>query len=107
MGADDRAAEFPSAAQRMTLAYRPRRPWLLIVSALLFALLSGMLWTKWRDTRVRALELQAELKEVYAEAETLRTQATRAQQRIEQLERELRAAPAPHPRPATKSRSTR
>src|SRR5262249_28305147 len=105
--AEDRAMEFPRAVPRVTLACPTRRPWLLIAAALLFALLSGMLWTKWRETRVRALQLQAELKEVYAEAEALRTQATRAQQRIDQLERELQAAGAPHPRPAGKSRSAR
>lgn len=107
MGGDgDRATELSSAAARMALGYR-RRPWLLIASALLFALLSGLLWIKWRDTRVHAIDLEAELKEVYAEAETLRTQAARAQQRIEQLERDLRAASAPRARPAAKAHGGR
>ena len=70
---------------------RPPRPWLLIAAALLLAILSTVLWVKWRESRTRADQLQRELKQVYAEAETLRTQATRAQQRIAQLEREGRA----------------
>ena len=70
---------------------RPRRPWLLIAASLLLAILSTVLWVKWRESRTRADQLQGELKQVYAEAETLRTQAARAQQRIVQLERELRA----------------
>ena len=77
--------------RRLSLATRPRRPWLLIAAALLLAVLSVVLWAKWRETRVRAEQLQAELKQVYTEAESLRTQATRAQQRIGQLEQELRA----------------
>jgi hypothetical protein len=74
-----------------TIASRPRRPWLLIAAALLLAVLSTVLWAKWRETRLRAEQLQVELKQVYTEAESLRTQATRAQQRIGQLEQELRA----------------
>jgi hypothetical protein len=89
-----RAAEPPAVARRMTLASRPRRPWLLVAAALLFALLSGLLWTKWRESRGRAEQLEAELRHVYAEAEALRSQATRAQQRVDEVERELRAAAA-------------
>jgi cell division protein FtsB len=85
---------------RMIGASRPRRPWLLIAAALLLAVLSTLLWVRWRDTRTRVDQLQVELRQVYAEAETLRTQAARAQQRIAQLERELRAAPASRPTPS-------
>jgi type VI protein secretion system component VasK len=88
------AAESPAVSRRLTLASRPRRPWLLIAAALLLAVLSVVLWAKWRDTRARAEQLQAELKQVYMEAESLRTQAARAQQRMIQLERELRALSA-------------
>jgi cell division protein FtsB len=104
MDADDPAAEMAHAAHRGAFAEPRRRPWLLIASALLFALLAGLLWAKWKETRVRATDLEAELKAVYAEAETLRTQTVRAQQRIHDLEQQLRAAvarsaPAPHPSP--------
>ena len=75
-------------------ATRPRHPWTLIAAALLLAVLSIVLWGKWRDSRTRADQLQAELKQVYAETETLRTQAMRAQQRVAQLERDLRALSA-------------
>jgi septal ring factor EnvC (AmiA/AmiB activator) len=81
----------PVLSRRTAAASSSRRPWLLIAAALLLAVLSAVLWAKWRDTRTRAEQLQAELKQVYAEAEALRTQATQAQQRALQLERELRA----------------
>lgn len=57
-------------------------------------MLSAILWVKWRDSRTLAEQLHAELRQVYAEAESLRTQATRAQQRIVQLESQLRALQA-------------
>ena len=85
------ATESPTLSRRMMASPRPPRPWLLIAAALLLAILSTVLWEKWRESRTRAEQLQGELKQVYAEAETLRTQAARAQQRIGQLERELRA----------------
>jgi type VI protein secretion system component VasK len=78
------------AIRRGTTAARPRRPWLLIVASLLLAMLSAVLWAKWADSRIRAERLQAEIKVVYAEAETLRTEAARAQRRVFELERELR-----------------
>ncbi len=107
-----RTAERPAVARRMTLASRPRRPWFLIAAALLLAVLSALLWGKWRDSRTRADQLQGELKQVYAEAETLRTQAAQAQLRIAELERELRAlsagqAPAKQQKPATKPKNMR
>jgi len=71
---------------------RRSRPWLLIVAALLFAVLSAILWAKWRDSRDRADQLQAEIKQAYAEAEALRLKAATAEQRVVQLERELKAA---------------
>jgi type VI protein secretion system component VasK len=76
-------------ARRRALMAR-RRPWLLIVASLLLAVLCAVLWAKWADSRIRAERLQAEIKTVYAEAEALRTQAARSQQRVLELERELR-----------------
>jgi predicted nucleic acid-binding Zn-ribbon protein len=67
---------------------------LLIVAALLLAVLSTVLWAKWEESRVRAERLQAEIKQVYSEAEALRTEAARAQQRLGQLERQLREGAA-------------
>src|SRR5262245_49789004 len=79
-----------AAARRRNALTRHRRPWLLIVASLLLAVLCAVLWAKWADSRIRAERLQAEVKAVYAEAEVLRTQAARAQQRVLELERELR-----------------
>lgn len=89
---------------------RSGRPWLLIAAALLLAVLSATLLAKWRESRTRADELQAELKQVYAEAESLRTRATQAEQRIAELERDVRTlsarrAGAKEPRPAAKAKS--
>jgi len=67
-----------------------RRPWALIAAALILVVLSVVLWVKWRDSRTRAEQLRAELQQVYAEAESLRTQSVRAQQRVDQLEREVK-----------------
>ena len=73
---------------------RPRRPWTLIVASLLLAFLSAVLWTKWSETRARAERLQQEVKQVYGEAESLRTQAAMAQQRVALLEQQVRALTA-------------
>ncbi len=105
-----RMADPPALTRRMMASSRPRRPWVLMTAALLLAILSAVLWVKWKDSRTRADRLQAELKQVYAEAEALRTQATRAQERIAQLERDLRARSAaeggakPAPKPKSSSR---
>ncbi len=98
-------AEPPARTRRIMASSRPRRPWFLMAAALMLAILSVVLWAKWKDSRARADQLQAELKQVYAEAETLRTQAARAQQRIAQLERELRAAGEGATKPAAKPKS--
>ena len=89
MRLEGREGAAPPVTSRRML--RPRRPWLLIIASLLLAVLSAVLWAKWADTRARAERLQAELKQVYAEAEALRTQAARAQQRLAQLEQQMRA----------------
>src|SRR5262245_50509690 len=98
----------PAAMRRGLLSPRPRRPWLLIVATLLLAVLSTVLWAKWADSRIRAERLEAEIRQVYAEAEGLRTEADRAQQRVAQLEQELRARAATAPaRPAPRARPAR
>jgi type VI protein secretion system component VasK len=71
-------------------AVEVRRPWALIAAALILVVLTVVLWVKWRDSRTRAEQLRAELQQVYAEAESLRTQSLRAQQRVDQLERDLK-----------------
>ena len=103
----DATATSAAALRRGITFPRTRRPWLLIVAALLLAVLSTVLWAKWADSRIRAERLQAEIRVVYGEAEALRTQAARAQQRVFQLEQQLRElAVQAHP-PAAKPKPTR
>lgn len=101
------AIDSAPVTRRGLVSARPRRPWLLIVAALLLAVLSTVLWAKWEESRVRAERLQAEIKLVYSEAEALRTKEARAQQRVAQLERQLREAPPPPPPPPPKPKSAR
>src|ERR1041384_2990435 len=68
-----------------------RRPWFLIAASLLLATLGVVLWSKWSETRTETSELRAEIKQVYVEAESLRTQAAQAQQRVGLLEQQVRA----------------
>jgi hypothetical protein len=68
---------------------RARRPWALIVAALLLVVLSVVLWAKWSESRAEVERLRAELKVVYTEAEAIRTQAALAQQRVSILEKQL------------------
>jgi uncharacterized protein YlxW (UPF0749 family) len=70
---------------------RPRRPWALMVAALLLVVLVAVLWAKWSESRGDAERLRAELKTVYAEAESLRTQAAQAQQRVALLEKQVQS----------------
>jgi len=72
---------------------KPRRPWLLIGACLLLVTLSVVLWAKWSESRTEVQRLRQELKEVYTEAEGLRTQATRAQERVTVLEQQLQGQP--------------
>ena len=86
-------------------AGQPRRPWLLIGACLLLVTLSVVLWAKWSESRTEIQRLRQELREVYTEAEGLRTQATRAQERVTVLEQQLQsqpraAEPAPEKAPA-------
>jgi hypothetical protein len=99
----DSAHAFRELGRRVTSA---RRPWALIAAALLFALLAGLLWVKWRDTRTRVDQLEAELRQVYSEAEALRTQEVRTRQRMVELERELRARSSPRAAPAGRKESS-
>jgi hypothetical protein len=107
-GTDDDTA----FARPRAVAPRLRRPWALIAAALLLVVLSVVLWAKWRDSRTRAEQLRAELQQVYAEAESLRTQSLRAQQRVDQLEREVKLLSAAgttskQPTPPIKNHPTR
>jgi len=72
-------------------AERPRRPWLLVVASLMLVVLVGVVWGKWSESRNEADQLRAELKQVYREAEGLRTQAVQAEQRVDLLEQQVRA----------------
>jgi hypothetical protein len=91
---DEQTVGAASLGRHRMVAMHPRRPWTLIAAALLLAVLSAVLWMKWRESRIRSVQLQAELQQVYAEAESLRTQAIRAQQRVTQLERDFRSLSA-------------
>jgi hypothetical protein len=72
-------------------AERPRRPWLLIAASLMLVALVAVVWGKWNESRVEADHLRAEIKQVYREAEALRTQAVQAEQRLGLLEQQLRS----------------
>jgi cell division protein FtsB len=76
-----------------------RGSWPLVAAAVLLALLSLLLGMQWKDSRTRADQLHAELRHLYAEAESLRTRAAQAEQRVAQLEDELRARSGPDARP--------
>lgn len=78
---------------------RTRRPWALIVAALLLVVLSVVLWAKWSESRAEVERLRAELKVVYTEAEAIRTQAALAQQRVSVLEKQLGLARSERPAP--------
>jgi predicted nucleic acid-binding Zn-ribbon protein len=51
-------------------------------------------WAKWSESRTESQQLRAELKSVYVEAETLRTQANQAQQQVALLEQQVRSLTA-------------
>ena len=70
---------------------RPRRPWYLIAASLMLVVLVVVLWAKWSESRMEAQQLRVELKHVYFEAETLRTQANQAQQQVARLEQQVRS----------------
>ena len=69
---------------------RPRRPWFLIAAALALAVLVAVLWGKWAESRTETQRLRTELKEVYAEAEMLRSRSAQADQRVTLLEQQVK-----------------
>ena len=72
-------------------AERSRRPWLLMVASLMLVVLVVVVWGKWTESRTEADQLRAEVKQVYREAEGLRTQAVQAEQRAALLDEQVRA----------------
>lgn len=64
----------------------PRRPWVLIVLCALLAILAAWTGTQWKLGVDREDKLRAEIRQVYKEAEGLRTQTAQAQQRIAVLD---------------------
>lgn len=63
-----------------------RRPWIFIVLCALLAILAAWTGTQWKLGVDREDRLRTEIRQVYKEAEGLRTQAAQAQQRIAMLE---------------------
>lgn len=99
MDATDReAAKEPRRRTRRAMDdyTRPRRPWLLVIASLLLAGLAAWTGFQWRQGTHREVELRAELKQVYVEAEQLRAQAVQAQQRVSLLEKQVMALSAEH-----------
>ena len=72
-------------------AERPRRPWLLVVASLMLVVLVAVVWGKWSESRIESDQLRAEVKQVYREAETLRTQAVQAEHRAAVLDQQVRS----------------
>ncbi|MBI2527502.1 MAG: hypothetical protein HYV93_16140 [Candidatus Rokubacteria bacterium] len=70
---------------------RPQRPWFLIGAALVLVVLVAVLWGKWAESRTEAQRLRVELKDVYAEAEMLRSKSTHAEQQVTLLEQQVKA----------------
>ena len=68
---------------------RPRKPWLLIVLVLILAALAGVASVQWKRAVDREEKLTAEMQVVYRDAESLRTKAAQAEQRMKVLEQQL------------------
>src|SRR3990172_2617497 len=67
----------------------PGPPWFLIAGAPGPGGLGAVLWGKWAESRTETQRLKAELKDVYAEAEMLRSKSTQAEQRVTLLEQQV------------------
>lgn len=63
----------------------PGRPWLLIIASLLLAALALWSGVQYRRSAERAQQLRAEIKQVYAEAEKLRSAAAQWRDRATAL----------------------
>ncbi|HLC42976.1 MAG TPA: hypothetical protein VJO34_15295 [Methylomirabilota bacterium] len=70
---------------------QPRKPWLLIVLALILAALAGLASVQWKRAVDREEKLTAEMQVVYRDAESLRTKAAQAEQRIRVVEQQVAA----------------
>jgi uncharacterized protein HemX len=72
-------------------AHAPGRPWLLIIASLLLAGLA--LWTgvQYRRSAEREQRLRAEIKQVYLEAETLRSAVAQLRERATLLKQQADA----------------
>ena len=73
---------------------RPRRPWLLIIASLLLAAIAAWTGVQWKQARDYEGKLRAEMKQVYLEAEQIRTLAAQSQQRVSLLEKQVMALSA-------------
>ena len=73
---------------------RPRRPWLLIIASLLLAAIAAWTGVQWKQARDHEGKLRAEMKQVYLEAEQIRTLAAQSQQRVSLLEKQVMALSA-------------
>lgn len=69
----------------------PGRPWLLITASLLLAALAAWAGVQYRSGAEREQRLRAELKQVYLEAERLRSVAIQWQERARLLEQQASA----------------
>lgn len=66
----------------------PARPWALIVASVLLAVLAAWTGIQYKRGADREVQLRAELKQVYLEAESLRSVATQWRERAIVMERQ-------------------
>lgn len=86
--------EVPVVARELAdreLDRAPSRPWALIVASLILAVLAAWTGIQYKRSADRELGLRAELKQVYLEAESLRSVASQWRERAILIERQLTA----------------